>query len=105
MLLDSGQFNGKQIVSSEYIRQATSPAIWLKDEKSKTCNWYGYQVWMLTYKGMKINYARGILGQYILVIPDKKAVIVRLGHKRSKKYSGEVPDDIFMFLDAALSIL
>ena len=105
MLLDSGQCNHKQLVSKEYIRHATSPANWLKDDKGKTCDWYGYQIWMLTYKGMKINYARGILGQYIFVIPAKKAVVVRLGHKRSTKYSGEVPTDVYQFLDAALSIL
>jgi len=105
MLLDSGQFNGKQIVSKEYIRHATSPAVWLKDDKGKSCNYYGYQTWMITYKGMKINYARGILGQYIFVIPDKHAVIVRLGHKRSEVYAGIVPTDVFIFLDAALSLL
>jgi CubicO group peptidase (beta-lactamase class C family) len=105
VILDSGQFNGKQVISKEYIRQATSPATWLKDDKGATCNWYGYQIWMLTYKGMKVNYARGILGQYIFVIPAKHAVIVRLGHKRSEKYSGMVPTDVFMFLDAALELL
>jgi CubicO group peptidase (beta-lactamase class C family) len=105
LLLDSGQFNGKQVVSKEYIRQATSPANWLKDDKGISCNYYGYQFWMLTYKGIKINYARGILGQYIFVIPEKKAVIVRLGHKRSSVYKGILPNDIFMFLDEALRIL
>ncbi|NVO21666.1 MAG: serine hydrolase [Bacteroidetes bacterium] len=105
MVLDSGQFNGKQLVSKEYIRQATTPDTWLKDEKGNTCNWYGYQFWTLTYKGMKVNFARGILGQYIFMIPDKKAVIVRLGHKRSTEKKGEIPLDVFMFLDAGLSIL
>jgi CubicO group peptidase (beta-lactamase class C family) len=104
MLLDSGQFNGKQILSKEYIRQATSPATWLKDERGATCDWYGYQIWMLNYKGVKINYARGILGQYIFMIPEKKMVIVRLGHKRSELKRGILPDDIYKYLDAAFSL-
>jgi CubicO group peptidase (beta-lactamase class C family) len=105
MMLDSGQFNGKQVVSKEYIRQATSPAKWLKDDKGNPCNYYGYQIWMLDYKGITINYCRGILGQYIFVIPEKNAVVVRLGHKRSEVYSGVVPTDVFLFLDAALGLL
>ncbi len=105
MVLDSGQFAGRQLVSKEYIRQATSPASWLKDEHGQNCSWYGYQFWMLNYKGMKINYARGILGQYIFIIPEKKAVVVRLGSKRSSTYSGKVPDDVFLYLDEALSML
>jgi CubicO group peptidase (beta-lactamase class C family) len=105
MLLDSGQFNGKQVVSKEYIRQATSPAAWLHNASGKTCDWYGYQIWMLTYKGMKINYARGILGQYIFVIPEKNAVVVRLGHKRSEIKRDGIPDDIFNYLDAAFSLM
>jgi hypothetical protein len=36
---------------------------------------------------MTIPYFRGILGQYIFVIPEMDAVIVRLGHDRSKTYN------------------
>jgi CubicO group peptidase (beta-lactamase class C family) len=105
LLLDSGQFAGKQIVSKEYIKQATSPASWLRNDKGKTCTWYGYQFWMLDYKGIKINYARGILGQYIFIIPAKNAVVVRLGKQRSATRTADIPDDVFVYLDAAFDLL
>ena len=105
LVLDSGQCCGHQLVSKEYIRQATSPDSWLKNDKGKTCTWYGYQFWILNFKGMKVPYCRGILGQYIFIIPGKKAVVVRLGSKRSEKYKSSSPEDVFLYLDEALTIL
>lgn len=105
MLLDSGVFHGNRILSAEYIKKATTPASWLHDEHGKSCDFYGFQIWMLNYKGMKINYARGILGQYIFMIPDKKAIIVRLGHKRSDTKRNGTPEDIYIYLDAALELI
>jgi hypothetical protein len=54
---------------------------------------------------MQIPYARGILGQYIFVIPDKNAVVVRLGHERSNERIGSHTADVFLYIDAALEIL
>jgi CubicO group peptidase (beta-lactamase class C family) len=100
MVLDSGQFNNQQIVSKEYIKQATSPAKWLKGEDGNPLDYYGYQFWMLTYKEHKIVYARGILGQYIFIIPSLNTVAVRLGTARSEKRVNNLPEDIFTYLDA-----
>ena len=49
---------------------------------------------------MKIPYMRGILGQYVFTLPEKNAVIVRLGHKRSDTYTADqhYPDDINTWL-------
>ena len=57
--------------------------------------------------GMKIHYMRGILGQYVFTLPEKNAVIVRLGHKRSDTYTADqhYPDDINTWLDAAMDLL
>ncbi|MCD7851273.1 MAG: hypothetical protein LUH63_17095 [Parabacteroides sp.] len=55
---------------------------------------------------MDIPYMRGILGQYVFIIPDKNAVVVRLGHKRSDTRTEQhYPDDINTWLDAALDIM
>ena len=55
---------------------------------------------------MDIPYMRGILGQYVFIIPDKNAVVVRLGHKRSKTRTAQhYPDDIDTWLAAALDIM
>ena len=105
MILDSGQFNNRQIVSKSYLKEATTPARWLKGEDGSPLDYYGYQFWMLTHKGHKVVYARGILGQYIFVIPSLNAVIVRLGTERSKVQVKHVPSDIFTYLDAAFELI
>ena len=105
MVLDSGQFNNQQIVSKAYLKQATAPATWLKGEEGGPLDYYGYQFWMLTHKGHKVIYARGILGQYIFIIPSLNAVAVRLGTERSKVQVRNVPSDIFTYLDATFALI
>lgn len=106
LVLDSGRAYGKQVISAEYLRQATSPASYLLDKHGEANNFYGYQWWIVNYKGHQVKYARGILGQYIFVIPDLNVVTVRLGHKRSKEYKeGHHPKDVFLYLDVTLDML
>jgi len=105
MLLDSGQFNNQQIVSKAYLKQATSPASWLRGEDGNPLEYYGYQFWMLTHKGHKVVYARGILGQYIFIIPSINAVAVRLGTARSDERVNNLPKDIFTYLDVTLAMV
>jgi len=105
MVLDSGQFNNQQVVSKSYLKEATSPATWLKGENGGPLDYYGYQFWMLTHKGHKVVYARGILGQYIFIIPSLDAVVVRLGTERSKIQLRHVPKDIFTYLDTAFAMV
>ena len=107
LILNEGSWNGVQVVSRDFIREATAPATWLKDgDTDKNVDFYGYQWWRLTRRNMEVIYARGILGQYILAIPDMNMVVVRLGHKRSEnKTAGNYPDDIDTWLDAAFSLV
>ncbi|MFZ4548348.1 MAG: serine hydrolase domain-containing protein [Bacteroidales bacterium] len=105
MVLDSGQFNNRQIVSKAFLEQALSPATQLNDEAGDSCYYYGYQFWLMSHKGQKIAYARGILGQYIFIIPGLDAVVVRLGTDRSKEYQNHAPTDAYTYLDAAFKML
>jgi CubicO group peptidase (beta-lactamase class C family) len=105
MVLDSGQFNNQQIISKTYLKEATSPASWVKGEDGDPLDYYGYQFWLLTHKNHKVVYARGILGQYIFIIPSLNAVVVRLGTDRSKQYINHAPKDVYSYLDAALGLL
>ena len=99
------------VVDSAYIAEATTPATYLKarleDGREVPCTMYGYQFWMLDYKGLDVTYFRGILGQYIFVIPALDAVVVRLGHERSDTYNvdQDYPVDVDIWLEAALDLL
>ncbi|MDR3250859.1 MAG: CapA family protein [Tannerella sp.] len=108
LILNGGKWNGKQIVSERYIREAVTPDSSLVDKEYNEPNRiYGFQFWTLRKNGMTIPYMRGIAGQYVFVVPDKNAVIVRLGNKRSdiRNESQHYPADIDVWLEAALEML
>ncbi len=105
MVLDSGRYNGKQIISYQYLAQALTADTFLFDNNKQAVDYYGYQWWIVDYNGMKIPFARGILGQYIFVIPQLNAVVVRLGHKRDSVYKNNMPLDVYTYLDAAMEVL
>jgi CubicO group peptidase (beta-lactamase class C family) len=90
LYLDSGRWNGIQIVPEDYVLNSITPAP-LAD-KSKPNTEYGYQWWIGVYSGRQVFYARGILGQYILVLPKEKLIVVRLGHQRDKDEQGNLRD-------------
>jgi CubicO group peptidase (beta-lactamase class C family) len=103
LYMHQGNWHGQQIVPSDYVQQSVMPAA-LIDEDNKPNTRYGYSWWMLDYKGMHIYYARGILGQYVVAIPDKQLLMVRLGHKRSKEKINDHPKDLYAYIDAALDL-
>lgn len=83
--LDSGKWNNKQLLNKEYILESIIPNGTLDYESNKPNDYYGLHWWLIPHNNQKIFYARGILGQYIIVIPEKKIVIVRLGHVRGER--------------------
>ncbi len=107
LLLNKGEWKGKQLISTGYLEKATQADTTLTNKQHKDINrQYGYQFWSLKYKELDIQYMRGILGQYVLVIPEKNAVIVRLGHKRYDAYTYQhYPIDINTWLEAGLQII
>ncbi len=100
LYMDSGAYNGKQIVSKEFVRESLTP-INIKDDSGNSVDYYGYHWWLMKYKNHEMFYARGILGQYIVVIPDEHIIMVRLGKKRGIK-SGNHYADMIAYVDGAL---
>ena len=105
LVLNGGRWNDYQVVSKQWIDQSLAPAIYLSDKNDNAVDFYGFQWWMLTHRGHEVTYARGILGQYVFVISDLNAVVVRMGHIRSKDYIGHHPSDVLLYLDMALDML
>lgn len=71
LCMNMGRWNGKQIVSEEWIRQATS--VQIKTPNGEMKHGYGYQIWMSDDDGdYQFN---GAFGQYVLVFPKYETVI------------------------------
>jgi len=107
LVLNKGNWNGKQIVSEKYIAEATTPASSLKDrtENDQPVDYYGYQYWMVNHNGVHAIAQNGLFGQYVFIIPEKNAVVVRLGESKVTKPIHHHQPENFTYIDAALSVL
>ncbi|HQF27564.1 MAG TPA: serine hydrolase [Bacteroidia bacterium] len=83
LYLHHGNWHGNQILDSTYVVESVTPAP--LDDNGQPNKVYGYHWWIGDYAGKHIFYCRGILGQYIVAIPDENIIFVRLGHKRGEK--------------------
>ena len=69
-----GVYNGKRLISEEYVREAGSPQIcYLNNgDAPSRLNGYGYQFWMKEHDGYD---AEGSFGQYCFIFPKMKLTI------------------------------
>jgi CubicO group peptidase (beta-lactamase class C family) len=72
LYLYQGQWEGRQIISSDWIKQATRPQI---DTATKGVS-YGYGWWLVEFAGMSLIEAQGRGGQLIVIWPEKEIVVV-----------------------------
>jgi hypothetical protein len=47
----------------------------------------------------------GLFGQYVYIIPEKNAIVVRLGESKVTKHIHHFQPENFTYIDAALEIL
>ncbi len=72
MMLGEGSANGHQILSPQWVREATRPATTPNPSN------YGYQWW--TVPNSPAYYALGLQGQYVYVDPRTHTVVVKLSY-------------------------
>ena len=84
LFLQEGVWNGKQIISKEWIEQATTShiaslpsgarpeTIKIKPKDSDWLQGYGYQMWRCRHNAVR---ADGAYGQYIIIMPEQNAVV------------------------------
>ncbi len=101
LMLDSGKIGGVRIFDSSFYMQSITPC-GIKDSKGIACDYYGYQ-WWICPDHKEIFYARGILGQYIIMIPSKKIIIVRLAKKADSKRVHTVPTEVRYLINWGLA--
>lgn len=124
LINENGFYNGKMVISTDYIVDMLTPADVMENEEHENDR-YGLFYWLYPSGKDPVYYARGILGQYIISIPSKDLVIVRTGHLRDEKYELEHlnemkeiipeyrkyferighPSDLFHYIDIAYNLL
>ncbi|MDX5428230.1 MAG: beta-lactamase family protein [Bacteroidota bacterium] len=83
LMLNQGRYRGEQILDSTFVERATQPMY--------SPN-YGMGFWIDPSFDEKVYYFRGILGQYIIVLPQRNMVVVRLGKERKPNVDSH-PED------------
>ncbi|MFT4902464.1 MAG: CubicO group peptidase (beta-lactamase class C family), partial [Thalassomonas sp.] len=53
---------------------------------------------------LSVYYARGLFGQYVICIPEKNMIVVRLGRKFGAVLEDLHHEDFYAFIDAALEM-
>lgn len=95
---DFGKWNGRQILDSNFVAKSIAPRFAESPE-------YGYGFWLSDYLEKKIFVMRGILGQYVIVIPEDDLIIVRLGHKRGIKTDLPFSSDFYVYVGEVYKML
>lgn len=94
-----GSWNGEQLLDSSYIAESIRPQ--LEDYPH-----YGLGIWLENVAERNIFYFRGILGQYVIVIPQEDLIIVRLGQEGGKiPDEQEHPKDFYFYIEEVLKML
>ncbi len=79
--LQKGKWNGKQLLPKKWVEEATSVKIYQnpdmtqskRDSSNDGVQGYCYQFWRARHNSYQAN---GANGQFVLVIPDKDAVVI-----------------------------
>lgn len=101
LYIQKGSWNGEQLLDPSYVSSSVSPSGRI-GEKSP---FYGHFWWLKRYDGKKVFYARGILGQYIIIVPEQDLIIVRTGRERADKNGKMHPPDLYRYLEIAFGLL
>ena len=92
---NQGLWNGTQLIDKDFIHTSVHP-------RFPEDTHYGYGFWLSDYKGKEIFAMRGILGQYVITIPEDNLIIVRLGHQRGAFTPGsQFTQDFYDYIDAS----
>jgi len=86
LILDQGKYNNQQIIPSWYFEKMIEQN-GLTTEDGVPNYRYGYHIWTFRGDENPVVYCRGILGQYIITIPEQQLIIIRLGMKRKDNFT------------------
>ncbi len=71
LLMQNGNWEGKQLISKEYCKKLLTP--------TKANDAFCFTIWADDENEIKHRFFYGFLGQFVIMIPEKKMVIVKTG--------------------------
>ena len=102
--MHQGNWNGAQLLDSNYVMSSIVPYHCTETDCTPN-HTYGYAWWLTEYKGMSVFYMQGMLGQFVICVPDKKLIISKLSRKRRiNKGTNHYPIDVANCIEAALTM-
>ncbi|MGV6860699.1 MAG: serine hydrolase domain-containing protein [Putridiphycobacter sp.] len=94
LINQNGKWGEEQLINEDYVKafKAVAP---LQKQNGKPNQLYGFQYWIYTGLPYEVTYYRGMLGQYIISIPEFELVIVRTGNGVGDRWvnTDKVKDD------------
>jgi CubicO group peptidase (beta-lactamase class C family) len=98
LLLQKGQWQGQTLVPADFVARMTAPG--------PKVRYYGHGLWMDPDHAPAFYYLQGHLGQYVIVVPERELVIVRLGQTRIKANTRHprIYDEVYRYLDEGLRL-
>jgi CubicO group peptidase (beta-lactamase class C family) len=85
LILNQGKIGDQQIVPKWYINEMVKTPAMATEENIRNLR-YGWHIWTYKNKGNPVYYCRGFKGQYIMAIPSKQLLVVRLGMEREDNF-------------------
>lgn len=95
---DYGKWNGQQVLDSAFVAKSISPRFSESPE-------YGYGVWLSDFMEKKIFVMRGILGQYVIVVPEDDLIIVRLGHRAGEENNSPFSSNFYDYIEETYKMI
>ena len=76
LYLDEGRWQGRQLVSSRWVRESTTNQLSKDQAPPDLPHGYGYLWWLGEVESHPLFQASGSYGQHIVVVPDSRLVVV-----------------------------
>lgn len=96
LLLQDGRWEEQQLLPAGFVALLTKP--------NGFVDYYGHSLWMDPSYRAPFYFLQGHLGQYVIVVPSAKLVVVRLGQVRARTFERHavIPDNVYRYVDEGL---